>query len=134
MLRVSRDGKELWVQASGANTNSILDPQTLEIKETEPDGKGPVTNAWSPDGKYALVTHGDDTFVTVRDAKTHKAIKQVTVGQNNSNIAFAPDSARAYVAVTGTNSVAVIDLRSLEVAAQIQVGRQPQGLILLAVA
>ncbi len=34
MLRVSPDGKELWVQTTGASTNSILDPSTLEVKET----------------------------------------------------------------------------------------------------
>lgn len=47
MLRVSPDGKQVWVQAPGNNTNSILDADTLEIKESQPDGKGPVTNAWS---------------------------------------------------------------------------------------
>jgi YVTN family beta-propeller protein len=134
MLRVAPSGRELWVQAAGANTNSILDPETLEIKDTQPDGKGPVTNAWSPDGRYALVTHGNDTFVTVWDARTGKQVKQIQVGQNSSNVGFTPDGKTAYVAVTGTNAVAVIDLGSLTVATQIQVGRQPQGLIVLAVA
>jgi len=31
---------------------------------------GPATSvAWSPDGRYVLVTHEGDTFVTVYDAK-----------------------------------------------------------------
>ncbi len=93
-----------------------------------------MTNAWSPDGRYVLLTHEGDTFVTVRDAKTHKTLKQIPVGQNSTNIGFTPDSKTAYVAVTGTNSVAVIDMASLSVAKQIQVGKQPQGLIVLQVA
>jgi YVTN family beta-propeller protein len=132
MLRVSPDGKQLWVQAATANTNSILDPDTLEIKSTQPAGKGPVTNAWSPDGRYVLLTHANDTFVTVHDGPTAKEIKRIEIGQNNSNVGFTPDSKTAYVAVTGTNSVAVIDLGSLTVVKQIQAGKQPQGLIVMA--
>lgn len=132
MLRVSPDGKQLWVQASGNSTNNILDPDTLEIKESAQDGKGPVTNAWSPDGKYVLLTHEGDNMVTVYNAQTNKMLKRIEVGQDNTNIGFAPDSKTAYVAVSGANSVAVIDLASLSVVTQIAVGKSPQGLIVMA--
>ena len=39
-----------------------------------------------------------------------------------------PDGARAYVACTPDDSVAVIDLKSLEVAGRIDAGKQPDGL------
>ncbi len=39
-----------------------------------------------------------------------------------------PDGARAYVACTPDDSVAVIDLKSLEVAGHIEAGKQPDGL------
>jgi YVTN family beta-propeller protein len=39
-----------------------------------------------------------------------------------------PDGARAYVACTPDNYVAVIDLRTLEVTGRIDAGRQPDGL------
>jgi YVTN family beta-propeller protein len=132
MLRMSPDGKELWVQASGANTNNILDPTTLEIKESAADGKGPVTNAWSPDGRYVFLSHEGDSFVTVYNAQTHKMIKRIDVGQDNTNIGFTPDSNTAFVAVTGANSVAVIDVASLAVTKQVAVGKKPQGLIVMA--
>lgn len=131
MLRVSPDGKQLWVQASGASTNNIVDPESLQIKESQPAGKGPVTNAWSPDGKYVLLTHEGDTFVTVMDATTNKELKRIEVGQDNSNIGFTPDSKTAYVAVTGANSVAVIDMASLALKTHVTAGKQPQGLIVM---
>ncbi|GEM_PF-696386 len=131
MLRVSPDGKELWVQAAGNNTNNILDPDKLTVLHSEADGKGPVTNAWSPDGKYVLVSHEGDTSVTAYDAKTQKQVKTITVGQDSTNIGFTADGKKAFVAVTGANSVAVIDMASLTVAAQIPAGKSPQGLIVM---
>ena len=130
MLRVSPNGKELWVQAAGNNTNNILDPDNLKILYSETDGKGPVTNAWSPDGKYVFVTHEKDDTVSVWNPQTHKIIKEITVGQSSSNIGFTPDGKKSFIAVTGANSVAVIDMASLSVSQQITVGKSPQGLII----
>jgi len=131
MLRVSPDGGQLWVQASGANTNSILDPSTLDIKDTQPESHSPITNAWSPDGRYALITHDPDPSITIRDGRTGKKVKRIEVGPGSANIGFTPDAKTAYVSVTGTNQVAVIDLTSLTVASQIPVGNQPVGLIVM---
>jgi YVTN family beta-propeller protein len=39
-----------------------------------------------------------------------------------------PDGARAYVACTPDDYVAIIDLRSLEVVGHISAGRRPDGL------
>src|SRR5205823_1141585 len=71
MLRVSPDGKEVWVQTGGANTNVVLDADDLKTLATEPCGKGPVTNAWSPDRKYAIVTNSSDTFAQIFDARSY---------------------------------------------------------------
>ncbi len=69
MLRVSPNGREVWVQtASGSNV--VLDAQTLETLHTEELGKQPVTTAWSPDGRYNFVTHAADTWVAILDPKT----------------------------------------------------------------
>ena len=46
MLRVTPDGKDLWVQTVGANTNVVLDVETLDVLHTEPTGRGPVQSAW----------------------------------------------------------------------------------------
>ena len=131
MLRVSPDGKEVWVQTGGVNTNNILDPDTLEIKETVPVGKGPVTNAWSPDGKYVILILNGETYVEVYDARTRKSVKQVQVGQGPADVSFTPDGKFVYVCVPGTNSLAAIDMTSLTVAAQIPVGKMPHGVIIM---
>ncbi len=40
MLRVSPDGKEVWVQTADANTNVVLDASDLSVLATQPTGKG----------------------------------------------------------------------------------------------
>src|ERR687889_2617524 len=124
MLRVSPDGREVWVQtASGSNV--VLDSQTLETLHTEELGEQPVTTAWSPDGRYNLVTHFADSWVAVMDPESGKLVKRLEVGQNGANVSFRPDGKFGYVAVTGENTVAVVEMESLEVENQLKVGEEP---------
>ena len=130
MLRVSPNGREVWVQTS-SGSNVVLDAQTLETLHAEELGKQPVTTAWSPDGRYNFVTHAADTWVAVLDPKTGRLTKRLEVGQNNANVSFRPDGKYGYVAVTGEDTVAVVEMESLEVETWLNVGREPMGLILL---
>jgi len=129
MLRVSPDGREVWVQTVGANTNVVLNADDLSVLSTEPTGKGPVTNAWAPDRRYSIITSGQDTVAQIVDARTFKELKRLTIGLGGSNIGFSKDGKTAFIAVTGANSVAVIDVETLAVTSHIKAGREPQGLI-----
>jgi DNA-binding beta-propeller fold protein YncE len=129
MLRVSPDGKEVWVQTAEANTNVVLDASDLSVLATQPTGKQPVTNAWTRDRRYSLLTNGQDTFAQVFDARTLKEVKRLTIGQGAANIGFSNDGKTAFIAVRGTNEVAVIDLVKLALESRIRAGTEPQGLI-----
>ena len=129
MLRVSPDGKEVWVQTVDANTNVVLAADDLSVLATAPTGKAPVTNAWTPDRRYSIVTNGQDTFAQVFDAKTFKEVKRLLIGPGGSNIGFSKDGKTAFIALTGANAVAVIDMETLAPAGQIRAGAAPQGLI-----
>ena len=129
MLRVSPDGKEVWVQTVGANTNVVLNADDLSVLATSPTGKSPVTNAWTPDRRYSIVTNGQDTFAQVFDARTFKEVTRLTIGPGGSNIGFSKDGRTAFIAASGANAVAVIDVEKLAPAGQIRTGVAPQGLI-----
>ena len=129
MLRVSPDGKEVWVQTAEANTNVVLGADDLSVLSTEPTGNSPVTNAWTPDRRYSIITNSQDTIAQVFDARTFKEVKRLTIGKGGTNIGFSQDGKTAFIAVTGANSVAVIDVQKLAVESQIKAGREPQGLI-----
>jgi YVTN family beta-propeller protein len=132
MLRVGPDGRELWVQTGAANTNVVLDTDTMAVLQTTPAGKQPVEAAFQPgDGRYGLVTHADDTFVLVLDRQTRREVARVEVGAPQANASFAPDGSVAFVTVSGADLVAVIDMRQLAVVGRIPTGHTPMGLALL---
>src|SRR5947208_9502715 len=105
MLRVSPNGKEVWVQTAEANTNVVLGADDLSVLSTEPTGNSPVTNAWTPDRRYSIITNSKDTIAQVFDARTFKEVKRLTIGQGGTNIGFSKDGKTAFIAVTGANSV-----------------------------
>jgi len=129
MLRVSPDGKEVWVQTADVNTNVVLDAANLSVLATQPTGKQPVTNAWTPDRRYSILTNGQDTFAQIFDARTFKEVKRLTIGQGGANIGFSKDGRTAFIAVRGANEVAVIDVDRLALAQRIRAGKEPQGLL-----
>ena len=129
MLRVSSDGKEVWVQTADANTNVVLDAGDLTVLATQPTGKQPVTNAWTPDRRYSIVTNGQDTFAQLFDARTFKEVKRLTIGLGGTNIGFSKDGRTAFIAVRGAGEVAVIDVDRFALAKRIPAGKEPQGLI-----
>jgi YVTN family beta-propeller protein len=132
MLRVSPDGKEVWVQTGQANTNVVLDAESLAVLHTTPAGKQPVEAAFQPgDGRYGLVTHFDDTFVLVLDRRSGQPVTRIEVGQPQANASFTPDGATAFVSVVGGDEVVAIDMSRMAVAARIKTGTQPMGLVLL---
>ncbi len=129
MLRVSPDGKEVWVQTADTNTNVVLNADDLSVLATEPTGKYPVTNAWTPDRRYSIVTNGQDTFAQIFDARTFKEVKRLTIGPGGTNIGFSKDGKTAFIAMTRADAVVVIDVEKLALASQITAGKAPQGLI-----
>ena len=89
MLRVLPDGKHLWVQTAGANTNLVLDVEGMETVHTEPTGRGPVQSAFGPaGGRYGLVTHLDEPFVLALDRENGRAVRRIDVGGPQANASF----------------------------------------------
>ena len=133
MLRVSPDGKQLWVQTGETNTNVVLDAETLDTLHTEPVGHGPVQSAFGPAGsRYGLLTHLEDDFVLALDRETGRAVQRIDVGGPQANVCFLPDGATAYVTVTSRNEVVAIDMVELVVVARIAAGEEPMGLVVFA--
>ncbi len=132
MLRVSPNGKYVWVQDSRTATNEILDAQTLAVLNVQPVGNVPATNAWTPDGRYSYVIHEGDNFVLVMEAHPpFRQVKRIEVGPEPGNISFRPDGKYAYVTVEGLNAVAVIDTAHMKVETMLPAGRSPFGIVLL---
>ena len=83
---------------------------------------------FTPDGKLVFVSTLSGPEVTVLSSLTGSVVKRVPVGHGAAGIVIQPDGARAYVACTPDDSVAVIDVRSLTVVGRIGAGGRPDGL------
>ena len=90
--------------------------------------KGGRAGAMAPDGKYFMVAaKGAIVFF---DTKTGDQVKTVKVPGGGGNITCLPDSSKCYGGLRKANSIAVIDMKSLEVTKIIETGPDANRLYL----
>jgi YVTN family beta-propeller protein len=82
---------------------------------------------FTPDGKLVFISSLGNAGITILDAPTHKEVKRFHT-EGAAGIQMQPDGSRVYVACTGGNYVAVIDLKNMEMIGRIDAGPQPDGL------
>lgn len=126
---VSPDGKEVWAANAQDGTISIIDLSSKKVIQTLDEKlSGANRLKFTPDGNLVLVSTLGSPDVAVFRVADRKEIRRVNVGRGAAGILVEPDGARAYVACTPDDYVAVIDLKTLEVVGRIDSGRQPDGL------
>jgi YVTN family beta-propeller protein len=132
---LSPDGKQIWVANAQDNTVTIIDHAEKRVIATIPISvKGANRLKFTRDGKHVLISglgggqNQNGPNLVVLDTATHREVKQLNLGGGSGGILIEPDDTRAYVAVSARNKVAVIDLKTLDVAGEIQTGRNPDGL------
>jgi YVTN family beta-propeller protein len=126
---VSPDGNELWTAHMGDGRISVIDIASKKVVATIDAGaRAPNRLKFTPDGKLALVSEIGGGGLVVLDTGTRAVTKRVALGHGASGILIPPDGARAYVALTRDNAVAVIDLATLSEITQLKTGSGPDGL------
>jgi DNA-binding beta-propeller fold protein YncE len=131
---VSPDGKEIWAANARDATVTIIDFAGKHATQTFPISvNGANRLKFTPDGTRVFVSglgfggrSGSDLVVI--DAASRKEIKHFDLGGGAAGILMVPDGSRAFVAVSGKDYVAVVDLGSLEITGRISAGKQPDGL------
>jgi YVTN family beta-propeller protein len=126
---VAPDGKQIWAANAQDGTISVLDAAEKKVVDTL-DANVPGANRlkFTPDGSLVFVSTLRGPDLVILDARTRRELKRLKIGRGAAGIVMQPDGARAYVACTPDDTVAVIDLKSLEVAGHIDAGKQPDGL------
>jgi YVTN family beta-propeller protein len=126
---VSPDRKEVWVANAQDGTISIIDLASEKVTQTlEANVRTANRLKFTPDGKHVFVSSLRGPDVVIIDAATRQEVKRVKIGRGAAGILMQPDGARAYVACPPDDYVAVIDLKSLQMAGKIAVGKEPDGL------
>ncbi|HEV8083034.1 MAG TPA: YncE family protein [Chitinophagaceae bacterium] len=126
---VSPDGSELWTASSEDGTISIIDLGAKKLS-AKIDAKvlGANRLKFTPDGKQVFISSLQSGELTIYDATSHKEVKRLKLGQGAAGILMDLDGSRAFVACSADNYIAIIDLKTLEVTAHLDVGGVPDGL------
>jgi len=126
---VSPDGKEIWAANAQDGTVSIVDVAAKKVSQTLDANVSSANRLkFAPNGKLVLISTLGGSDLTILDPATRRVVKRVNIGHGAAGIVMQPDGARAFVACTPDNYVAVVDLKSLEVTSHIDAGKQPDGL------
>ena len=128
-LDLSPNGRELWSAHSRDGGVSVIDVASKKVVHTIPAGtKRSNRIKLTPDGKFALISDLDAGDLVSLDAVAHKEVKRMPLGKMPEGILMPPSGGHAYVAVNGDNHVAVIDLKTWQVAKKIPTGKGPDGM------
>jgi YVTN family beta-propeller protein len=126
---ISPDGKQIWAANAQDGTVSVLDAAEKKVIDTLNANVGSANRLkFTPDGSLVFVSTLGGPDLVILDAKTRREVKRLRIGHGAAGIQMQPDGTRAYVSCTPDNYVAVIDLKSLQVAGHIEAGKQPDGL------
>ncbi len=120
-IDLSPDGREVWTATRNDGGISIIDVATKQVvQRLDLNMKDASRLRFTPDGARVLITDGEDNSLVVLDAMTRAEISRLDLAPNA--VLVQPDGVRAYAALRGDDSVAVIDLDTLEVTGQIPTG------------
>lgn len=83
----------------------------------------------TPDGKRLLVANSDNGSVTVIDATTHKALREIAVGDKPEGVAWIGNGPLALVTVYNEDIIAFVDTDMGKVVEKLRVADEPYGIV-----
>jgi YVTN family beta-propeller protein len=145
-LALRPDGKEVWVTSRASDRITVLSAADLSVLATIETGSYPMRIRFTPDGKVALVTCAKSSELRLIDVERRKETGSIKMQVSKAamhgstsaegyetnavplGIAMSPDGAWAFVALGGTDAVAVVSMSKRDIGWVGFVGREPEGI------
>ena len=131
-LAVSPDGTTLWVADRDNATLFAFDTTSFERIAEITVGNFPIRVAISPDGATVVTSNYAGGSLTLVNAETREVERTIlvsgSVGAAQVTILFSDDGETLYVAETGRNRIAAVDIASGEVTRRYDAGEDSDGL------
>lgn len=126
-------GDELLVTNGGADTVTLVDAMTGDVRATVPTGKNPDAALFDPASGLAFVMNGRGGDITLVDVKAGKAVGAIAVG-GKLEFGVADGQGRVFVNVEDKNEIAVIDTAGRKVVSHWPMAgcEEPSGLAYVA--
>lgn len=129
-LRISPDGRWLYVACEDSDKVLTIDTQTRQVAREARMGRRPQGLALSPDGKRLYVTNEWDSTVFELDAATLRLQRTMTTGAGPVGVTTDSAGKVLYVANTLSNDVSLIDLATGSEIKRLATGAFPEYLAL----
>jgi YVTN family beta-propeller protein len=129
-LAVSPGGNQVLVSLNLANSADVIDVGNNDQVAYVDTGSYPFGAAITPDGTLGLVTNEAAGTLSLIDLATATKVTDITVGAPLSHpqgVVVDASGERAFIALSASDQVVVVDLADREVERTISVGR-PEGL------
>lgn len=127
---LSHDETVLFIASRDDHTLSMIDTETMQVIRTVVTGEDPTRIYLTPDRRLLVVNYGERS-IRVFDPESLEALGRVDTVAKPIAVSFHPDGRLAYVALND-NSVGVLDLDAMTLERGFPVGKEPDGLAILA--
>lgn len=131
-LAITPDGATIWVADRQSDRLYVFDTGSLEELDQIDTGKFPIRVAISPDGATAITSNLGDGALGLFDVATRKSTGEIivsgTADSRQVTILFSADGKNLYVAETGPDTVAEVDLVAGKVIRRFEAGADGDGL------
>lgn len=131
-IAITRDGRQLWAGDNTGPRVRVIDLASRRVVATLPTDPVPIRVAISPDGQTAVTSNIGSGTLSVFDVATRRPVRTIRVSGEREAIqvtaAFSRDGKRVFVAETGRNAIAEVELATGRVLRRLPAGKGGDGI------
>lgn len=128
-INVTPDGREVWVGSNATGKVTVFDPSIGTMVTAAEGVQFPYRVLFTPDLATAIIPDARSEEVRFLDRATKKELGRIALpGGGPQGITISPDGRYVFQSLSTQAKVAIIDVKSRAVVAQLDAGDTPDGI------